>query len=157
VLTALTAVTIRCRAAILLGLLACNFGEQEEWLRFNGSDAVSVDVVAEDILGELIEGDLRSTTGTISLGFFSVYPGSAPAGTDHDVLVYIDEDYEEMVGKVSVITDAGTRGSDEYELRQDSANHGLWAVTLTSVGDPGEIRTDNFEIALWESSLDEAE
>jgi hypothetical protein len=113
---------------------------------------VEVEVVDSDDLGPAVEGDLRSTTGSNVLGLVSVDPGSGPAGTDHILSVNVDEDYSEIVQRVTVIADAGVRGLDEYELRQDSADHGLWVITLTSVGEMGETRTDLFEIALWEDT-----
>lgn len=139
---------------LLSGLLAqfsCGGDPEEEWARFNAEDNVSIEVTVELDLGLAVEGELRSTTGTTSLGSILVDPGSGPVGTDHELSVLIDDEFEEFVGRVTVLADAGERGQDEYELRQDSANHGLWVVTLTSMGESGEVRTDTFEVALWEA------
>ena len=134
--------------------LGCNKDSVDEWVRFNAEDTVSIELTAEPDLGLPVEGELRSTTGTTVLGTVWVDPGSGPVGTDHDIAVTVDEEHEAVVDRVTVLADAGDRGVDEYELRQDSADHGLWMVTLTSMGESGEVRTDAFEIALWEVVVD---
>jgi hypothetical protein len=132
--------------------LGCKDNSVDEWVRFNAEDRVYVEVTAELELGLPIAGELLSTTETTVLGAIYVDPGSGPVGTDHEISVSIDEKHKEMVDRVTVVADAGERGQDEYELRQDSVDHGFWMVTLTSIGESGEVRTDAFEIALWEAA-----
>jgi hypothetical protein len=137
---------------IFMGQFACGTDPEVEWVRFNAEDMVSIEVTEGSELGLAVDGELRSTTGATALGTIVVEPGSGPVGTDHVLSVLVDDEYEETVDRVTVYADAGERGEDEYELRQDSAEHGLWVVTLTSMGETGEVRTDSFEIALWETT-----
>ncbi|MBT3221951.1 MAG: hypothetical protein HN348_22990 [Proteobacteria bacterium] len=136
-------------ALLLLSLIACK-DDEPEYSQFNGTDVIEIEVTAADDLGESVEEILSSSTGTVDIGTVTVTPGSGPVGTDHDVLIDIDDDFEDLVVKATVVTDAGDRGDDEYELRQDSADHGVWVLTLTSLGAEGEERTDTFTIYLWQ-------
>jgi len=132
-----------------LGLgVSCN-NDEMTWVRFNGNDFLEVEVTAAEVLGPPVSTNLTSTTGAVLLGSASVDPGSAPTGTDHEVVVEIDDDYEETVGRVSVEVDAGARGTETFELRQDSADHGYWWLRVRSVGDLEEERTDRFSFRLW--------
>jgi len=128
--------------------VSCNKNEVT-WVRFNGNDFVEVQVTAAEEPGPAVSTDLTSTTGAVLLGSGSVDPGAAPVGTDHEVVVRIDDAYEETVGRVSVEVDAGPRGIEEFDLRQDSADHGYWWLRVRSVGDVGEERTDRFTFLLW--------
>jgi hypothetical protein len=128
--------------------VSCN-DDDVVWVRFNGNDSLEVQVTADEALGPPESTDLTSTTGAVLVGSASVDPGSAPVGTDHEVVVQIDDDYEETVGRVSVEVDAGARGIEEFDLRQDSADHGHWLLQVRSVGETGEERTDRFAFRLW--------
>ncbi len=137
--------------ALLAALLltGCSSDDEIIWLRFNADDAVQVEVTASDTLGDTVSGELYSTTGAVLVGSVVVDPGSGPVGTDHEVVVEVLDDWEELVGKVTVLTDSGERGTEEHELWRDSADHGLWVRTLTSAGSEGEQRTDSFSVRLW--------
>jgi hypothetical protein len=94
--------------------------------------------------------DLTSSTGLVVLGTATVSPAGGPVGTIHELSVVIDDEYEESVGRVTVRTDSGERGKDEYELEGDSADEGYWKITLVSAGDSDEVREDSFTIRLFE-------
>jgi len=150
-------VTVPSRPLASLGLLlwlplglgvSCN-NDEVVWVRFNGNDFVEVEVTAAEELGPSVFTSLTSTTGAVLLGSASVDPGSAPVGTDHEIVVRIDDAYEETVGKVTVEANAGPRGTEEFDLRQDSADHGYWWLRVRSVGEVGEERTDRFSFQLW--------
>jgi hypothetical protein len=134
-------------AALLLA--GCDGGDDTSWARFNADDTVQVEVTASEDLGEAVSADLHSTTGARVVGSVVVDPGSGPVGTDHEVTVEVLDEWEDEVGRVTVRTDAGERGVEDHELWRDSADHGLWVRTLTSVGVEGEERTDTFSVRLW--------
>ena len=138
-------------AFALLFAPGCTGEEEVVWYRFNAEDdTLEVRVTTGEVDEEPVTIDLMSTTGAVVVGTASVTPSAAPAGTDHEVLVQVAEDYAEEVGRATVEADAGDRGIEDYELRQDSADHGSWVVTLASVGSEDEERTDRFTIGLWQ-------
>ena len=141
---------------LLVGLLAgCEEDTETTWLQFNADDDAVQVVVGAAKVGSPESAELHSTSGAIVIGSFSVDPGSAPVGTDHLLEVTVADDYEELVDKVTLVADAGDRGAEEYELRQDSADHGHWWVEVTSSGDPKEVRTDIFTVLLWQEEATE--
>ena len=125
-----------------------------EYLRFNGNDVIQVEVTAGDTVGVPVTIDLTSSSGAIVVGTATVDPGSGPVGTRHEVSVQVANAYEEIVERVTLEVDSGQRGLAEFELSQDSADHGYWWLELESVGEPGETRTDSFTIVLWEVDLE---
>ena len=91
---------------------------------------------------------LTSTTGAVDVGDVTVDPAAGPVGTDHEVIVLVADEYEQDVGRVTVET-SGERGTQTHVALQDSADHGLWRVLVTSLGAEGEVRTDTFTTRLW--------
>lgn len=136
--------------AVLVGSLACACdADKVEWRRFNNpADSVSIEVGPGDPTGPVVV-ELTSNTGAVVIGTATVDPGRAPVGTDHTLVLEVADDWEERIGRASV-TATGDRGVEEYELRQDSADLGFFDLTLTSLGEEGESRTDTWAIALWE-------
>jgi hypothetical protein len=130
-------------------LAAASCDGDTAWVRFN-ADTDGVDVAVGGVVGEPVDVTLRSTTGTLVVGEASVSPGSGPVGTVHQVVVRVDDAYTDRVGRVSVTADAGERGERTFLLVHDSADVGLWIVDVASAGQPDEIRTDHFSIALFE-------
>ena len=76
-------------------------------------------------------------------------PTFGPVGTRHTLRVEVLDAFQDIVQRVTVYTE-GQRGDDEIDLRQDSADAGSWAIELESLGEPDEVRTDTFEIRLYE-------
>ena len=58
--------------------------------------------------------------------------------------------YKEEVDRASVVIDSPGRGVEEYDMDPDSADEGLYKLTLVSVGSEGELRNDVVRIKLWE-------
>jgi len=139
---------------LLLGTFGYNGDTETTWVRFNAPDD-EVDVQVGGDLLDPVTIDLWSTTGAVLVGDASVDPGGGPVGTDHGVAVNVLDDWEEVVGRVTVTTRTDDRGEEEHVLRQDSADHGYWHVVLTSVGTEGEQRTDVFDVALLVAEEDE--
>ena len=139
----------------LLGLLvACQGDKETTYSQFNADDddlSIEVGVDAE-LDATAIE--LHSTTGEVVIGTASVTPGGGPIGTEHVILVEIDDDYQEIVDRASVRTDSGDRGEDEYDLSPDSADEGLYKLTILSVGEEGEQRTDTLTVRVWDEDGD---
>ena len=122
---------------LLLGA-TCSKDDEETYEQFNAdNDALTISVGAAD-LGEAETIDLHSTTGAVLIG------------TEHVITVEIFDAYQDMVDQVTVRTDSGERGEDEYELIGDSADEGYYKRTLVSVGAEDEVRTDTLTIRVWD-------
>jgi len=76
-------------------------------------------------------------------------------GTEHLVVVSLEEDYAEDVRRVDLTVDSGDRGVSDFEFEQDSADRGKWVLSLTSYGVEGEERTDELTVTLF--SVEDAE
>lgn len=136
-------------------LSACN--AEPEWVPFNAEgETVELRVTAEEALGAAATRDLNSTTGAVVVGSVTVDPGSGPVGTDHRITVRVLDTWAEIVRRVTLDVDSGARGLESFELEQDSADLGGWVVSLTSLGDPGETRTDVITVGLFSLEGEEA-
>ena len=142
------------RWALLLALVplwACDKDDEVTYTQFNDTDDVlTIQVGAPSVL-DAVTTELHSTTGSVVVGTATVDPGGGPVGTEHRLTVVVDDAYEDQVVRVTVRTDSGSRGEDEYELVGDSADEGLWQITLVSAGAADEVREDAFTIRLWEN------
>jgi hypothetical protein len=137
------------------------------WVDFNAPDqTLVVQVTAEEVpLGEPVLIDLVSNVGGLPVGTAELDPGSGPVGTDHFLFVEVFDDFEELVGRASVEVaseavsdldgdgDQDSRGEGEFDLVRDSADPGVFALTLLSLGAPGEVREDEFTVHLWTQDL----
>lgn len=157
--TALLPLALFASLALAVG---CSQDDEIVYEQFNATDdTIEVEVGAEELLPARTE-PLFSSTGEVEIGQVTVDPGGGPIGTNHDVVVIVtNEDpqfWASEIDRVSVRTsppdDARAIAEDEYDLRQDSADEGYWKITLESVGDPGEVRTDTLTVRLWR--IDEA-
>ncbi len=134
------------------------------WVPFNAEDQnleVEVLPVGSEI-GEPITIDLMSNLGLTNVGVAGIDPGSGPVGTEHLVTVEVFDEFEGYVGRVTVGVnpeatedldgdgEVESRGSEEYEMLQDSADPGSWALTVQSLGSDDERRDDTFTIVLWQ-------
>jgi hypothetical protein len=147
-------------------LSACVESDDVTFTQYNGDDqSVSVDVgsdtrfvLADDGVTEVPESAavvLTSSTGAVEIGTGTVTPSAGPIGTMHTVMVDITEEYAEDVDRVTVRTDSGDRGEDEYDLERDSAGEGYWVFELESQGEDGEQRTDTLTFFLYEEVASE--
>jgi hypothetical protein len=140
---------------VLVAAVGCNKKDDVTYTQFNAQDELlEIDVGAEtkEPARSIV---LYSTTGEVSVGTAEVDPGGGPIGTEHEVVVIVEDAYENVVDRVSVRTDSGDRGEDEYDLDPDSADEGFYKTILVSVGEPGEVRTDTLTIRLWDEDEDE--
>lgn len=138
-----------------LTLLACKKDEEPVYLQFNGENDTLTILVGEAELLPEVTAELTSSTEEVLVGTVSVDPGGGPIGTEHAMVVVIDDLYEHIVDRVSVRLDAGDRGEDEFELQQDSADEGVWKLTLVSVGEEGEVREDTLTVNCWDLEDDD--
>ena len=142
---------------LLAVLLACTESDEVTYAQFNAdTDQISILVGADEVLDPATV-PLYSTTGTVEIGSATADPGGGPIGTEHTLTVEVYDDWENDVSRVSVRTDSGDRGEDEYDLEADSADEGLFQIVLVSVGDEGESREDTFTIRLWEDDSTDTE
>lgn len=139
----------------LLGIDSCADEDEDTYVQFNADDDALTIGVGADAVGEATSISLHSTTGSVLIGTATVDPGSGPIGTEHVITVEIFDAYEDKVDRVSVRTDSGNRGEDEYDLVRDSADEGFYKLTLVSVGDEGEVRDDTLTIRVWDVSDDD--
>lgn len=139
----------------LVLLLGCKKEAGPSYTQFNGTDdSLTIEVGVEDLL-DPVQIELTSSTGEVVVGTTTVDPGGGPAGTEHAIVVIIDDLYEHIVDRVSVRLDSGDRGEDEFELQQDSADEGVWKLTLVSVADEGELRQDTLTVRCWDEEEDD--
>lgn len=154
----------RARSALLwpaclflaCGLLGYDCQEEVEpnWVQFNGdADSVTIEVGAAEEL-DPVSCELTSSVTGLVVGSAEVTPGGGPIGTEHTLLVVVENDWENDVGRVTVRTDSGDRGTDEYELESDPADEGYYGLTIISVGEEGELRSDTLTFRLWYDSED---
>lgn len=151
-------------AALAIGAAACKDDTKSVWVEFNApNQTIAVEVLpAGSPEGEDTSIDLLSNLGRTTVGEALVSPGSGPVGTQHLLAVDVLDDFEDLVGRVTVIVDSqavkdldgdgepDSRGEGEFELLHDSADPGAWALTLQSLGGDDERRTDRFTVVLWE-------
>ncbi len=147
----------------LLAPLGCEEDEEISYRLFNcEEDHTFVQVGAAEVLSEdACDGDdlleLRSSSCEVSVGQASVSPCGGPIDTEHEIVVKVNSTYSHQIAKVTAILDSGTRGEEEYKLTPDSADEGLYKITLISVGSDGEQRDDLLRIQLWEEDPDAGE
>lgn len=152
-----------CRLLALLPIAACT-NSDVVWVPFNAEDqTLEVQVLpAGSEVGEAVSLDLMSNLGLTNVGVATIDPGSGPVGTEHQLTVQVFDEFEGFVGRVTAgvnpeaVEDLDgdgeieSRGSEEYELLQDSADPGAWAITVQSLGADDERRRDTFTVALWQ-------
>lgn len=141
-------------AAALL-ICACGDTDEDTWVLWNDTDQDVLEVqVGATELGDAASIELHSSTGALVVGTAGVDPAAGPSGTLHTFTVQVDPTYADQVDRVSVRIDSGERGVDEYDLRQDSADEGLYVLELQSYAGEGEQRTDTVTVRLWDLSDD---
>ena len=147
-------------------LFAC--ASEDDFVLFNADNqTIQVEVLPEgEPPGEPASLELLSNLSLTVLGTATVDPASGPVGGLHQVSVIVLDEFEDLVDRATVLTsaeavsdldgddDLDSRGIDEHEMRQDSADPGAWAVTVQSLGEPTEMRTDVFTIRLWQFADD---
>jgi hypothetical protein len=135
------------------------------WEGFNADDQTLIIEVlpADSPKGEPISIELLSNLERTVVGEATADPGSGPVGTLHWVTVDVFDEFEGIVGRVSVEVDTeavddldgdgepDSRGEGEWDMRQDSADPGAFAIMLESLGDEDEEREDRFTIRLWQA------
>ena len=150
---------------LLLALFACTEEEAPTYTQYNDdADSVIVDVGVEtrmvtdddgSTVVETVSTPLTSSTGALEVGTATVSPSAGPIGTTHTLLVEVGADYSPDVDKVTVVTDSGDRGLDEYELEKDSAGDGVWFLEIESIGAEGEVREDTLTFVLYQEDATE--
>lgn len=143
-------------ALTFLLLSACSEEVEVSYVQFNATgESLTIQVGDASLLDSEASVELTSTTGSVVVGQATVTPAGGPVGTEHELTVEVFDDYENQVDRVSVRTDSGERGEDEYDLIGDSADEGFWKISLLSAGEADEVREDTFTIRLWESTLED--
>lgn len=127
---------------------ACN-KDEIVWIQLNGKDVVDVQVVDGPVVDDPAVLELTSAVEGRRVGEASVTPSAGPVGTLHEVVVVVDVDHEERVQRVVLVAAAGSRGRREWEMRQDPAFLSSWGIEVQSLGEVGEVRTDEFTIQLF--------
>lgn len=144
--------------ATLLALFGCEEDAATTYSLFNCEDDYSFVSVGEDeiISGDACDGadqiEINSSSCEVSVGQATISPCGGPTGTEHEIVVRVNSTYSHQIAKVTVQLESGQRGDDEYKLTPDSADEGLYKITLISVGSEGEERDDLIRIQLWEEN-----
>ena len=142
---------VKLLAAVWLASIAsCLEKNATYWAPYNATDD-SVEVAVGRVVGDDVVVDLSSTTGATLLGEGRISPGSGPVGTEHMLSVMLDDGFEADVGRVTAEANSA-RGLTVHEFDQDSADPALWMVSVTSLGEPDEVRDDTFRFVLWQLS-----
>lgn len=148
---------------LLLASSGCQ-GEELVWVPFNASGQRIEVLVNDDCSGSDGETtlELESSLSKRHVGDAVVTPPCGPVGTEHEIAVEVFDEWQDLVGRVTVESlsgrasdldgdgDQDRRDSAEYTLRQDSADIGVWAIMLQSLGNDSESRTDRLELVLWQ-------
>ena len=146
--------------SLLFAALLCGCGEDDpiSYSLFNcEEDSTFVRVGEVEILsGDDCDGrdllQLRSSSCEVSVGQASISPCGGPIDTEHEIVVNVNSTYTHEISKVTAVLESGQRGEDEYTLTPDSADEGLYKITLISVGSEGEQRDDLLRIKLWKEN-----
>jgi len=140
--------------ALLIALSACKQEEEVTYTQVNSSSDSLEIIVGEEIL-DPVEIDLTSSTGQVTIGWAQVDPGGGPVGTEHELVVEVFDDYEDLVDRTSVRISPEGRGVDEFDLDRDSADEGFYQKLLETNGAEGEARTDSLTFRLWDRDDDD--
>ena len=140
---------------VVAAAVGCKKDDEVTYTQFNAEDEVLEVHVGAAKIEPARTLVLHSSTGEVTVGSAAVEPGGGPIGTEHDIVVIVEDAYENLVDRVSVRTNSDSRGEDEYDLEPDSADEGFYKTILVSVGEPGEVRTDTLTFRLWDEDDDE--
>lgn len=135
----------------LFGVLfiACDESSEDSYNLFNSdTDQFEVSIGIEEET-EVETLDLHSSTGQVIVGTATLSPGGGPIGTEHQLVIEVENTWETDVTQVILMIDSGDRGTKEYVLDRDSADAGYHQIDIQSVGEEGEVRTDLFTIQLY--------
>lgn len=139
-----------------LALCGCKEDVATTYSLFNCEEDYTFVYVGESeiISGDACDGagqiEINSSSCEVSVGQATISPCGGPSGTEHEIVVKVNSIYSHQIAKVTVHLDSGARDDDEYKLTPDSADEGLYKITLISVGSEGEQRDDLVRIKLWE-------
>lgn len=150
-------------SAALFLISGCGGEEETEYGLFNCEEDETVvyvgidEVWTGDACGGVDSIPLRSSSCELpddldgnEVGQLDISPCGGPIGTEHQIVVRLNPIYKEEVDRASVEIDSPGRGVEEYDMDPDSADEGLYKLTLVSVGSEGELRNDVVRIKLWE-------
>lgn len=137
---------------LVVPLAACEKDDEVTWVQFNADDnLLTVEVGAAEVL-PAVSTPLTSNTDTVEIGTAECDPGGGPINTTtYTLRVEIASEYADDIGRVSVRTNSGDRGEDEYDLVGDTTGQGIWVYELVALGDEGESRSDTLTFRLWEA------
>ena len=114
------------------------------------SELGSYEVDGDGIARFMLRSSSCDLLDDLNVGEVAVSPCGAPIGTQHQIVVTVYDLYKQNIAKVSARLDSKGRGADEYDMEPDSADEGLYELTLVSVGSDGEQRDDLLQIKLWQ-------
>ena len=130
-------------------MVACDEETSTSWAQYNADDESITIAVGNAELLPLVSTTLHSSTGEVDIGTASVDPGGGPVGTTHVVKVELSDEYADDIGRVSVRTDSGDLGEDEFDLAADSTGEGIYKIEIVSVGGNDETRDDTLTFFVW--------
>ena len=145
-----------------LWLFACA-GDEVPLVPFNAEEQDLTVLVQDDCTPEdaaAVSLTLLSNVGQIEVGYAEIAPGCAPLGSDHELFIEVLDEYEDLVDEAQVTaipeaaSDLDGDGEDEardratYTVPRDGADPGVFAISLRSLGAPGETREDRWRVTL---------
>lgn len=139
---------IRLFGICLLGL-GCGDETEKDYTQFNATTDTLTVSIAPDADSAPADIDLKSSTGQVDVGRAILTPGGGPVGTEHQLVVEVNDEYQGQVEEVVISLDSGDRGIEEFTLKRDSADPGYHMIDLISVGEEDEVREDIITIQLF--------
>ncbi len=143
-------------------LYDCSDSNNEQYDLFNCQDDFTLLYVGtpEVWTGESCEGvdnislrsascDLPEDSNGNPVGTADITPCGGPIGTEHQIVVRVNNLYKDQVDQATVSISSGDRGEQECMMTPDSADEGLYRLTLVSTGSDDEVRNDTVSIKLW--------
>lgn len=133
---------------ICLLTLGCGEEEDDGLSLFNAPDDIFEVYVGTAEMGVDLTIDIHSSTGQVIVGTATISPDAGPIGTEHELVVIVEDTWEAQVERVRLTVDSGDRGIESFWMTRDSADPGYHTISIISVGDEDESRTDLFTIEL---------
>ena len=85
------------------------------------------------------------------IGQVIIDPCGGPVGTRHQIVVRVNATYQHLIEDVSVRISSDGLEKQDCIMTQDTADSGLFKLTLNSEETEDEVRTDIIQFMLWKS------
>ncbi len=156
--------SLKAAFALFVGIAGCGGDGGAVYNLFNCEDDFTLIYVGipEVWTGDSCDGvehiDLKSSSCDLPedpngnpVGTADITPCGGPIGTEHQIVVRVNNIYKEEVDHASVRISSDGHGEQECMMTRDPADRGLYTLILTSEGANDEVRNDIIQFMLWKS------